>query len=89
MQKQQTSHRKARTRLMIQAGGLLHKSGLMDAFLIEPGEDLQAYENLEKAAKLLGFLTSFLEEKSFDETNLERWKLRGERLLKYDRKDIY
>lgn len=33
--------RKARTRTLIQAGGLLEKSGLLDEFSIELGADLQ------------------------------------------------
>jgi hypothetical protein len=82
MKAEQQSHRKSRTRQLIAAGGLLHKSGLLDAFLIAPGEDLQDYENLDKAAKLLGFLTSCFEENTFDEVHLERWRAVGERLLK-------
>lgn len=83
MKTQQYSYRKTRTRGLIQAGGLLQKSGLMDAFLIAPGDDLQEYKNLEKAARLLGFLNACLEENRFDEPNLESWQLLGERLLKY------
>ncbi len=82
MKTQQYSYRKIRTRGLIQAGGLLQKSGIMDAFLIEPGDDLQDYNSLEKAAKLLGFLTTCLEEHTFDERNFERWRTLGERLLK-------
>jgi hypothetical protein len=67
---------------MIQAGGLLQKSGLMDAFCVAPGDDLQDYENRDKAARLLGFLTSTFEGHTFDEMNLERWRVLGERLLK-------
>lgn len=82
MKAEQQSHRKNRTRQLIRAGGLLQKSGLMDAFLIEPEEDLQSYENRDKAAKFLGFLSECLEENTFDESNLERWRSVGERLLK-------
>ena len=82
MKAEQQSHRKSRTRQLIQAGGILQKSGLLDAFLIEPGDDLQDYENLDKAAKLLGFLTSCFEENDFNEINLARWDTIGERLLK-------
>lgn len=78
----QQSHRKSRTRQMIQVGGILQRSGLLDAFLIAPGDDLQDYENRDKAAKLLGFLTSCFEENIFDEGNVERWRTVGERLLK-------
>ena len=82
MKAEQQSHRKSRTRQLIQAGGILQKSGLMDAFLIEPGDDLQDYENRDKAAKLLGFLTSCLEENDFDKVDFERWRTHGEQLLK-------
>jgi hypothetical protein len=82
MKTEQQSHRKSRVRQMIQAGGLLQKSGLMDAFCVAPGDDLQDYENYDKAAKLLGFLTSTFEEHIFDEAHLERWRAVGERLLK-------
>lgn len=82
MKAEQQSHRKSRTRQLIQAGGILQKSGLMDALLIAPEDDLQDYENLDKAAKLLGFLTSFLEKSIFDEVSLEKWHVLGTRLLK-------
>ena len=83
MQKQQSSHRKARTRMLIQSAGLLSKSGLLDAFLITAGDDLQDHENFEKAARLLGFLSSCLENNTFNEDNLEDWYVLGERLLRY------
>jgi uncharacterized protein YjgD (DUF1641 family) len=82
MKTEQQSQRKSRTRQMIQLGGLLQRSGLLDAFLIAPGEDLQDYEHRHKAAKLLGFLHENFEEKVIDEDNVERWQSAGERLLK-------
>ena len=54
-------------------GGLLQKSGLLEAFHITPGDDLQAYENRPKVLQLLGFLTTCFEENNFDEDTLERW----------------
>lgn len=81
MKAQQQSHRKVRTRQLIQIGGIFQKSGLLDAFLIEPQDDLQDYENLHKAAKLLGFLSMCFEKNTFNETELERWRSLGERLL--------
>ncbi|MBL8676702.1 MAG: hypothetical protein JNJ47_04675 [Alphaproteobacteria bacterium] len=54
----------------------------MDAFLIAPGDDLQDYENRDKSAKLLGFLSICFEKNTFNETDLERWRALGERLLK-------
>lgn len=53
----ENNHRKARTRTLIQAGGLLQKSGLLETFNITPGDDLQgSQDGLDKAAQLLGFL---------------------------------
>ena len=54
----------------------------MDAFLIAPGDDLQGFENFEKATQFLGFLTTFFQENIFDEANLKQGGLTGERLLK-------
>lgn len=83
MNQQKQSERKARTRTYIQTAGLLHKSGLMEAFSIAPGDDLQAYENFEKAAQLLGFLIECFEKNEFDEDNLKRWRSIGERALQH------
>lgn len=54
----------------------------MDAFSIAAGDDLQDYENLSKAAQLLGFLNSCFQENNFNEENLESWNSLGEKLLK-------
>ena len=78
------SDRKLRTRNLIQIGGLVQKSGLMDAFAIEPGEDLQDYESIHKAAQLLGFLSHCLENNDFTEKSLAEWQNVGERLLRYE-----
>ena len=48
------------------------------------GDAVSNAKNLEKAARLLGFLNACLEENRFDEPNLESWQLLGERLLKYE-----
>ena len=81
--KQQHAYRQSRTRTLIQMGGIVQKSALMDTFLIAPGDDLQDHENFEKAARLLGFLSACLEKNSFDEAQLEAWQVLGERLLRY------
>lgn len=50
--------RRARTRTLIQLGGLIHKCGLTEKFGIELGEDLQADEVArEKAKELEEWLT--------------------------------
>ena len=82
MKQQHNTDRKNRTRTLIMLGGLVQKSGLMEAFSIEPGDDLQSYDNREKAAQLLGFLTMGFQENEFDDANLEQWRSVGERLLK-------
>ncbi len=85
MQKQNQTKRKLRTRTLIQIGGLVQKSGLMDAFTIESGEDLQDYESIHKAARLLGFLSHCLETNDFTEKFLTEWQNIGERLLRYEK----
>jgi len=82
MKLQHQSVRKARTRQLITAGGLLQKSGLLEVFHINPDDDLQDYENRENAAALLGFLIESYQKNDFDELNLERWRIRGGRALK-------
>jgi len=42
------AERKHQTRTKIQAGGLLQKSGILEAFLISSGDDLQDYEHRKK-----------------------------------------
>ena len=84
MKNQQQSDRKLRTRTLIEAGGLLQKSGIMDAFFIEPGDDLQDYENLEKASRLLGFLNECFDKSDFNDDNFEKWHSVGSRLLKHN-----
>lgn len=79
MKQQHNADRKNRTRLLIQCGGLLSKSGLLEAFHITLGDDLQDYENRSKALQLLGFLTTCFEKNNFDENNLEKWRVVGER----------
>lgn len=79
MKHQHNDDRKNRTRLLIQCGGLLSKSGLLEAFHITSGDDLQVYENHHKALQLLGFLITCFEENEFDEDNFERWRSVGER----------
>jgi hypothetical protein len=54
--------RKARTRTLIQLGGLVEKSGLMEFFGLEPGDDLQ--QNLEKKEEVFALLGSLLETQS-------------------------
>ena len=65
--------RKARTRTLIQIGGLVDKSGLRELFDIEIGEDLeQDIPSLNKASVLLGFLAECFENAELNEENKER-----------------
>lgn len=52
--------RQSRTRTLIQIGGLVQKSGLLKAFEIELGMDLQSSEMRDHAFQLLKFLESSL-----------------------------
>lgn len=54
-----TSLRRARTRTLIQLGGLFEKSGLMEIFNVQAGDNLQ--ENLEKKENVFAILGGFLE----------------------------
>ena len=79
MKQQHNIDRKNRTRTLIMLGGLLQKSGLIEAFDIIPGDDLQAYENRPKALQFLGFLITCFEENEFNEDNFEMWRSVGEK----------
>jgi len=83
MQKQNQIDRKFRTRTLIQIGGLVQKSGLMATFNIQVGEDLQDYESLCKAARLLGFLSDSFDKQKFNDTAISDWEHIGKRLLRY------
>lgn len=81
MKQQHSSDRKSRTRTLIMLGGLVQKSGLMEAFHITPGDDLQDYEIRPKTLQLLGFLTTCFEDNTFNEEALKTWERIGERRL--------
>jgi len=80
--------RKARTRTLIQLGGLVEKSGLADLFDIKLGSDLQLdKEELLKAATLLGFLIEqYNEHCSPNSTQLRAWRQVGASSLAKDKK---
>jgi hypothetical protein len=83
MKNHRNSERQNRTRLLIQIGGLVQKSGIMDAFQIQVGDDLQDYESLHKAASLLGFLRHSLEQFDASKAGMSEHIRTGERLLRY------
>ena len=80
--------RRARTRTLIQMGGLLNMIGIPQLCGIEDGDDLQQdLENQDKAATLLGMLVHLNEKLSektlaLDSSELEGFKQRGVRLMK-------
>jgi hypothetical protein len=76
--------RKARTRTLIQLGGLVDKSGLLEPLNITLGDDLQrSYEHLESAAILTGALSD-LRARLYDEDAEALkmiWLERGKKVL--------
>ena len=76
--------RKARTRTLIQLGGLVEKSGILEPLNITPGDDLQKdYEHLESAAILTGALSE-LQGRFYDEEVAAQkvlWLARGREVL--------
>lgn len=85
MQKQGTQERKLRTRTLIQAGGLLSLSGLLEQCEIYEGEDLQNdLEGHEKAATLLGILINASEAllQNNDTQQMQRFRNIGTRKMK-------
>jgi len=76
--------RRSRTRTLIQLGGLVEKSGLMELVNIQTGEDLQLDNDaFEKAATLFEILSeSNLDNENHSPAELEHLKIRGIRKLK-------
>jgi uncharacterized membrane protein len=83
MKNKRNSERQNRTRLLIQVGGLVQKAKIMETFNINLGDDLQDYESLNKAARLLGFLIHSLELFDESEVTMSEYERTGERLLRY------
>jgi len=55
----------------------------MEALQIQISDDLQDYESLYKAARLLGFLSRCLEDLSDSDEAMSEYERTGERLLRY------
>ena len=76
---------KAKTRTIIQVGGLLNASELFKFFGIEAGEDLQASMlGQQKSATLLGVLVDLsnkLRERAVSESKLMQWRRGGMKYL--------
>lgn len=86
MKKQENSKRKARTRTLIQLGGLLDLTPLLAICNIELGEDLQL-DHPDKSATLLGILSHFCDKlpKHLSAQDLAEFKSTGKNLLKESR----
>ncbi|MCR4623114.1 MAG: conjugal transfer protein TraD [Alphaproteobacteria bacterium] len=83
MKKQENSKRKARTRTLIQLGGLLDLTPLLAICKIELGEDLQI-DHPDKSATLLGMLSYFSDQlpENLTDQDLAKFKSVGENFLK-------
>jgi hypothetical protein len=72
--------RRARTRTLIQLGGLVEKAGLMEAFGLRPGADLQKDEAMK--TPMLAFFGAMLEVGDLlkrEKGIFELWTLKGRR----------
>jgi hypothetical protein len=79
----ENAFRKQRTRTLIQIGGLLEKSGLLDQLEIAPGDDLQKdAEALPKAAILFGALLEIADQLN-DNSEQQKllWEQKGKSVL--------
>ena len=78
------NERKARTRTLIQLGGLIEKAGLLDLVELETGQDLQKDpETFDAAATLMGALLSLKEAFLSEEAQAQKmiWKVQGKKEL--------
>jgi hypothetical protein len=84
--KENNTNRNARTRTLIQLGGLIDLTPLLTICNIKLGEDLQI-DHRDKAATLLGILATFLNQlpEDIDVEDLELFKVVGLKLLNQGR----
>ena len=82
--KASNQERRARTRTLIQLGGLIEKSSLMALVQIETGEDLQLDHNaFEKAATLFEILSdAYLKNEENSEKDFQKLKEDGIKKMK-------
>ncbi|MDP1880709.1 MAG: conjugal transfer protein TraD [Parachlamydiaceae bacterium] len=74
--------RRARTRTLIQIGGLIEKSGFLEKIGIQLGDDLQNDETLfDKASILLGAVHELNSEIQNHEQQLNIWRDKGKSLM--------
>lgn len=78
----ETNWRRARTRSLIQLGGLIEKAGLLDEFGIELGADLQKDEDMKKpVSALLGALLEVKDMLKQEPAAIDLWALKGHKQL--------
>ena len=85
LSQQTKSERRARTRTLIQMGGLISMIGLADICDITEGDDLQLdIVSRDKAATLLGMLVTLIEQlpPALSSLDLETFKQKGINMLK-------
>jgi len=75
------SQRRARTRTLIQVGGLVDIAGLLDYCNIQLGVDLQLEEQ-DKAATLLGILVEIIRSLPTSMEQQTKWRDLGIRVMK-------
>ena len=74
--------RKSRTRTLIQLGGLVEKSGLLEVLQLEIGDDLQKNELcFDGVATLMGAFSDLVKTVREDETQVMLWCENGKRIL--------
>jgi len=75
--------RRARTRSLIQLGGIIEKAGLLDVFGVPLGLDLQKDPSIrDNIASLFKGLLVLKEIAASEDTNLQLWALQGLEELK-------
>lgn len=76
------SIRKARTRTLIQLGGLIEKANLLQPLNIELGTDLQKDEfYFDSVATLMGAISDIYGILTTDDTQKMLWRQKGKKLL--------
>jgi hypothetical protein len=74
--------RKSQTRTLIQLGGLVEKSGLLEPLQLQIGDDLQRDELcFDGAATLIGAFSDLRKMIEGDETQTMLWREKGKEIL--------
>ena len=74
--------RKTRTRTLVQLGGLVEKSGILEVLQLEIGDDLQKDELcFDGVSTLMGAFADLVKTIREDETQVMLWCENGKRIL--------